>query len=239
MPSSSPVSRKPLPNYSRQIEDVSPHISIELDEAFNSNSHTFMESTPSLLQYHDANAQPDTRSIHAITTSNSQHSQLDREMIHAAISSNSTDNFSSMEQSRRKTSNVTIQENELKTLDNGPTRPTPSIHKLTLVSMITLFLAGVVLAIGHHLYYSRMDKSEVGDTQRQQWPLRYFQIYQHFTKTELIFYLALDQHLRFLFTASLRDRLALHTFNGYGGHFDEKLSPLAASMLLFQPQPTS
>ncbi|KAF2114839.1 hypothetical protein BDV96DRAFT_86392 [Lophiotrema nucula] len=39
--------------------------------------------------------------------------------------------------------------------------------------MLCSFTAGIVLAVGHHLYYARLNDSLVGSAARQQWPLRF------------------------------------------------------------------
>lgn len=46
------------------------------------------------------------------------------------------------------------------------------IHWLSPTLMIGTFLAGVLLAVGHHLYYQSLRGQRVGNSQRQQWALR-------------------------------------------------------------------
>lgn len=50
----------------------------------------------------------------------------------------------------------------------GPQR----IYWLSPVSMIGAFLAGGCTAIAHHVYYHSLDGQVVGNSERQQWPLR-------------------------------------------------------------------
>lgn len=56
--------------------------------------------------------------------------------------------------------------------------------------MTGAFFAGVFFAIGHHLYYDSLNGQEVGDSKRQQWPLRYDlgQRFLYFVREGLLIY---------------------------------------------------
>jgi uncharacterized membrane protein len=52
--------------------------------------------------------------------------------------------------------------------------PRPDRHRwIVQVWMISSFTAGVVIAVVHHVYYTKMNNTVVGSAARQQWPLRY------------------------------------------------------------------
>ncbi|CAG8953251.1 hypothetical protein HYFRA_00003454 [Hymenoscyphus fraxineus] len=47
-----------------------------------------------------------------------------------------------------------------------------SVHWLSPTMMVVSLIAGVIIAIGHHLYYQWLNEQRVGDSNRQQWALR-------------------------------------------------------------------
>ncbi|MCJ1469699.1 hypothetical protein MMC07_008335 [Pseudocyphellaria aurata] len=49
--------------------------------------------------------------------------------------------------------------------------------------MTGLFIAGVFFAIGHHLYYDSLNGQEVGHLKRQQWPLRFGNVFAFLVKS--------------------------------------------------------
>ncbi|MCJ1467049.1 hypothetical protein MMC07_005671 [Pseudocyphellaria aurata] len=49
--------------------------------------------------------------------------------------------------------------------------------------MTGLFIAGVFFAIGHHFYYESLHGQEVGDMKRQQWPLRFGNVFSFLVKS--------------------------------------------------------
>ncbi|MCJ1468035.1 hypothetical protein MMC07_006661 [Pseudocyphellaria aurata] len=57
------------------------------------------------------------------------------------------------------------------------------IYWLSPALMTGLFIAGVFFAIGHHLYYKSLDGQEVGDLKRQQWPLRFGNVFSFLVKS--------------------------------------------------------
>lgn len=49
----------------------------------------------------------------------------------------------------------------------------PYIYWSSPALMTGAFVVGVLFAVGHHLFYQSLDGQEVGDSDRQQWSLRY------------------------------------------------------------------
>jgi hypothetical protein len=54
----------------------------------------------------------------------------------------------------------------------GESRNSSGIHWLYPIRMTITLLAGLLLAIGHHIYYSWLDGRVVGSATKQQWALR-------------------------------------------------------------------
>ncbi|MCJ1464533.1 hypothetical protein MMC07_003146 [Pseudocyphellaria aurata] len=57
------------------------------------------------------------------------------------------------------------------------------IHWFSPALMTGLFVAGVFFAIGHHSYYESLNGQEVGDMKRQQWPLRFGNVFSFLVKS--------------------------------------------------------
>jgi hypothetical protein len=81
--------------------------------------------------------------------------------------------FSNVEVSDSEASKKTL----LSPRDESPESPHPREHHNGVywrspVSMIALFLLGILMAIGHHLYYASLRSKEVGNDNEQQWALR-------------------------------------------------------------------
>jgi hypothetical protein len=55
---------------------------------------------------------------------------------------------------------------------NNETANQNHIHWLYPILMAMSFLAGLILAVGHHIYYSWLEGQPVGSVARQQWSLR-------------------------------------------------------------------
>jgi hypothetical protein len=53
-----------------------------------------------------------------------------------------------------------------------PASPQGRLHCETPVLMVSTFVAGIVLAISHHIYYTALNGQIFGSAARQQWPLR-------------------------------------------------------------------
>ncbi|KAF2490821.1 hypothetical protein BU16DRAFT_585187 [Lophium mytilinum] len=56
-------------------------------------------------------------------------------------------------------------------------------HWGTPTLMVGSFCAGIVFAVGHHVYYKSLDNTVVGSAARQQWPIRFGTAFAFFVKT--------------------------------------------------------
>ncbi|KAH6878997.1 hypothetical protein BKA58DRAFT_107831 [Alternaria rosae] len=52
-------------------------------------------------------------------------------------------------------------------------------HWLTPTNMLASYIFGIALAVGHHRYYTMLDRDVIGSTGRQQWSLRYVPRHAH------------------------------------------------------------
>lgn len=74
---------------------------------------------------------------------------------------------------RSLTKNLRIERPEDEADNGASVTRTDRHHWVTPTCMISSFIAGVILAAAHHVYYARLNNTLVGSAARQQWPIRY------------------------------------------------------------------
>lgn len=91
-------------------------------------------------------------------------SNIHQAWAHSATVSDITDDVSTPLAASKKEKIIATQE--------SPEIVRHCIHWLSPTWMIVTFFAGLLLSVGHHLYYHSLDGQVVGNSQRQQWALR-------------------------------------------------------------------
>lgn len=74
--------------------------------------------------------------------------------------------------------------------------PELKIHWAAPVGMVAFFLSGVIVAIGHHIYYTWLDGTSISDDESQQWAVRFGTVFAFLVEISLVAAVSIAQMQR-------------------------------------------